>query len=312
MLLMVVGCNGFLGSSMCRFGVRSGFDVVGVGRSSKPVDWEGEYVQQETFSCLHEVIQSYSPGVLVHTAGPASVSSSFVDPRSDFDAGVLTWVQTLEAVRRSAVQPLVVFPSSAAVYGNPHCLPVSEDAALAPISPYGFHKVACELLAREYATCFGLDIVICRFFSLIGERQRRLLVWELYKQFTSAEPVVRLNGAGAESRDYLHVDDAISGAFDVMTRRVEQQQHDHIQQGSNVIVNIASGEERSIREVAEEIRELTAPEKRICWSGKERPGDPQHWRADITRLRTASPAWRPKPFSVGLQQCVSAWRKQHV
>jgi hypothetical protein len=86
-------------------------------------------------------MKRYAPDVVFHAAGSASVGASMSDPVSDYNASVGTWAALLEGIRQSALKPRIFFPSSAAVYGNPATLPVSEDAALAPISPYGHNKV---------------------------------------------------------------------------------------------------------------------------------------------------------------------------
>ena len=176
MRLLVTGCSGFLGGNISEAGARKGHDIIGIGRSGCPSGWPGEYLQRNLTSDFASVIQDYRPDVILHLAGPASVDASFLDPFGDQQASVLTWSNTLESVRRSGLSPLVLFPSSAAVYGNPHVLPVPENTAVVPISPYSFHKAACELLALEYSECFGLDIVVCRFFSLFGVSQQRLLI----------------------------------------------------------------------------------------------------------------------------------------
>src|SRR5438128_12293099 len=169
MRLLIVGCTGFMGRNMSHFGARNGYEILGISRSAKPVGWPGEYLQKHTLSDLDDIIKDYVPTAILHVAGPASVSSSFVTPLDDLQAGILTWANTLDSVRRSGLKPFVVFPSSAAVYAEPQCLPIPEDAPIAPLSPYGFHKAACELLAREYSECFDLDIIVCRFFSIFGE-----------------------------------------------------------------------------------------------------------------------------------------------
>src|SRR5262249_52544890 len=159
-------------------------------------------------------------------------------PLDHLEADILTWANTLDSVRRSGLKPIVFFPSSAAVYGNPEKLPVTEDANLAPISPYGFHKAACELLATEYSECFGLDIIIARFFSTFGEGQRRLLIWELYRQLAAPGDAVVLNGTGKESRDYLEVTDAMTAVLEVIQHRIKELRPSST--GNTVVVNIAS------------------------------------------------------------------------
>ena len=68
--------------------------------------------------------------MIVHAAGTASVGASFDKPLQDLQASVLTWASVLECVRRTALSPKIVFPSSAAVYGNPAYVPITEDHAV--------------------------------------------------------------------------------------------------------------------------------------------------------------------------------------
>ncbi len=65
------------------------------------------------------------------------------------------------------------------------------------------------MIAREYAACFGVRVVIFRFFSVYGFAQRRLLVWEIYNQLASGENTVWLEGTGDETRDFFHIDDLV-------------------------------------------------------------------------------------------------------
>ena len=291
---------------MGRFAAARHHEVLGLGRSSQPEpDWPGDYLQADVANAdLAKVIRDFAPDVILHAAGTASVSGSFEAPLDDLRASALTWANTLEGVRRSGIRPLVIFPSSAAVYGNPLSLPVHESAAINPISPYGFHKAACELLAREYADCFDLQIMVCRIFSLIGEAQRRLLIWELYRQFTGPEATVWLQGTGTESRDYLHVDDLAMALLQLTGKRQQV-----FEQGPCLIINIASGEETKASDIAWQIRDLIAPEKTIRCRNVERLGDPRRWRADISLLRSLMPPWEPYPLSSSLARCIATWQR---
>jgi len=257
------------------------------------------------------IIRDFMPDVLLHAAGPASVSLSLAAPIEDLQAGVLTWANTLESVRRSKLQPLILFPSSAAVYGNPTKLPVCEDAVIAPISPYGFHKAACELLAREYSECFDLDIIVCRLFSVFGVAQRRLLISELYQQLSGPDATVWLQGSGTESRDYLDIDDVAAVLFRLVDNRLRMRKKS-LYNGRYLVVNVASGEEINALDLAKQLRNLVAPAKMIRCRDTNRPGDPGRWCADISLLRSLIPSWRPKPFSVALSQCVAMWQKERA
>ena len=307
MRILITGSRGFVGGSFGRFAANSGHEILGTGRASQPErGWPGRYVQADVaLADLSDIIRGFAPELLFHAAGTASVGASVGAPLDDLRAALLTWANTLDAVRRSGLKPLLIFPSSAAVYGNPAQLPVGEDAPVAPISPYGFHKAACELVAREYATCFGLDVIVCRFFSLFGVAQRRLLVWELFKQFSGPGTTVWLQGSGTESRDYLHIDEASAAMLQLAAEVTDKRG-----EGSCLVFNVASGQETVVMNVARQIGSLVAPEKEIRYRGLSRPGDPRRWRADISRLRVMTPGWQPRPFAETLAQCVAAWQKE--
>jgi UDP-glucose 4-epimerase len=307
--LLITGSNGFVGGSFGRFAVRAGHEVLGVGRASQPLRaWPGAYAQADAASAdLSPLVRDFAPDVLFHAAGTASVAASLDAPLQDLRASVLSFANVLEAVRRSGASPFVLFPSSAAVYGDPARLPVGEDAPVRPISPYGFHKAACELVAREYADCFGVRVAICRLFSVFGAAQRRLLVWELYNQFAGAGETVWLAGTGEETRDYLHIDDAAAALLQLAAAQLAARDS----AGADFItVNVASGEATRVASLAAQIRALVAPTKEIRTRGGARPGDPKAWRADLTRLRALIPAWQPAPLTDSLARCVVEWRAE--
>jgi UDP-glucose 4-epimerase len=313
MRLIITGSRGFLGGSIGRLAASNGHQILGIDRSAQAAPgWPGKYIQNDmTQSDLSTTIRDFMPDVLFHAAGPASVKLSFTAPFDDFQESIATWSNVLESVRRSKLDPLLIFPSSAAVYGIPAKLPVREDAVIAPISPYGFHKAACELLAREYSECFGLNIVTCRFFSIFGPDQRRLLIWELYHQFIGAESTVWLDGSGKEFRDYLAIDDAAAALFQLICKLRQRRQNGHSAICKYQVINIASGEDIEIFKLAQKVGEILASKKPIRCRGNERRGEPGHWRADISRLRSFIPSWDSKPLALSLSECLTAWQRGH-
>ncbi len=308
MKILITGSNGFVGGGVGRWAVRAGHEVLGVARASQPAPgWPGQYAQADAqTSDLVGVVRAFAPDVVLHCAGTAAVAASLATPLDDLRAAVLTWANTLDAVRRSGLRPVLLFPSSAAVYGNPVALPVGEEARVCPISPYGFHKAACELLAREYAECFALRVVVCRLFSIFGAAQRRLLVWELYRQCADAGDTVWLEGTGAETRDYLHIDDIAAALVALAAAEVARTSE---ARGRALVVNVASGEEISVLALARLVRDACASTREVRCRGVERAGDPRAWRADTTRLRTLAPHWQPRPLTQALAACISEWRR---
>lgn len=303
MRLLITGISGFIGGSIGRYAAQRDHAVLGTGRASDGArEWSGLYTRSAGPEDLATVIQEFRPDVVINAAGTASVGASVANPLNDFRGSVQTCADVLDAVRRSAIRPLVVIPSSAAVYGNPASLPVAEDAALRPISPYGFHKAACELLAREYAECFDLNVLVCRFFSVFGAAQRRLLVWEIFQQLNGPENVAWLSGTGEETRDFLYIDDLA----DALLQLIETAQ---LSEPKYSLVNVAGGVETSVSSLAEMMRDLVAPEKEIRCRGEQRKNDPVRWRADISRLESLLPSWRPRTLQEGLAACVAGWRE---
>jgi UDP-glucose 4-epimerase len=302
--IIVTGSRGFVGGSVGRFAAQVGHEVLGISRATQAAsDWLGKYVAADVVSAdLAAIIRDFGPNAIFHGVGTASVGASFASPLDDLRASALSWANLLDSVRRSGVQPLILFPSTGAVYGQLNKLPVKEDATVDPISPYGFHKAACELLSREYATCFDQRIILCRLFSLFGEHQRRLLVWELFQQFAGTEDVVWLQGKGNETRDYLHADDMAAAIVALMESRVSDTSANNYQ-----VLNVASGLETGVLDLAKQIGTLIAPQKEIRCRGVHRPGDPERWQADITRMRALLPNWKSRSLAEGLANCVAAW-----
>ena len=302
MRVLITGSRGFIGRSVGRWAQNFGHEVLGLGRAALPApDWTGGYApSQGTVADLSARLRDFAPDVVLHAAGTASVAASLEDPRRDFEDSVVTLANTLEAVRKSEANPVIVVPSSAAVYGNPKQIPVPEDSPLHPISPYGFHKAACELIAQEYASCFGLRLILCRFFSLFGPLQRRLLVWDLYQRFTDQGAQAFLEGTGTETRDFISVEDAATVLFRLLEAHPPQT-------GEAMIVNVASGLETSVLELAELMRELLNSDKAITCRGVERRGDPRRWRADISRLNSLLPDWQAQPLRKAVADCVRNW-----
>jgi UDP-glucose 4-epimerase len=301
--LLVTGALGFVGGSVARHALRRGHTVVG---TALPEDLARDpgfpLTAPSTEDALRALVEDLAPDAVFHGAGRASVAGSITAPGDDFAGSVLPWQSLLEAVRRSSRRPLLILPSSAAVYGDPARLPVAEDAPLAPISPYGFHKRLCETLGAEYAACFGLDVLVARLFSVIGPAQRRLLLWELYSQLAGPGEGATLQGTGKETRDFLHVDDVA----EVLLRMAGARQ------GGLEIVNVASGEERSVLELAEAVRDRVAPGKAIACLGKARPGDPQRWRADVGKMLGRVAPFRSRSFGEALDDCVGGYRRPSV
>ena len=296
--LMITGASGFIGGSLATHFSQQGLDVTGVSidevhNASYPV-----YMITYRVEEICKLINELQPSVLIHAAGSASVGDSLVNPARDYAGSVGLFQTVLEGIRQSGHRPRVVFPSSAAVYGNPETLPVKETAELKPISPYGYHKVMCELLAREYSACFSIPALIVRVFSTFGPKQKRLLLWELFQQCLT-EPKVVVEGTGNESRDDLYIEDLAEVLMRVLPKLKEGCLH----------LNIASGTSVTVKEVCESMKRHLSSEKPVVYRGKVRTGDPTHWQADISRYEILTGEHIQVDFNKRLKENLDQWLK---
>ncbi len=86
----------------------------------------------------------------------------------------------------------------------------------------------------------------------------------------------------------------------------------HAPEGTHRVFNVASGVETRVLELAGMVRDLVAPGKELRCRGHERTGDPQRWRADVSRLRALAPGWKPRPLAESLADCVAAWQGEVI
>jgi UDP-glucose 4-epimerase len=147
---------------------------------------------------------------VLHLAAQVSVQASIADPLDSCRQNVLGFVTVLEAAR-SAHVGRVVFASSAAVYGTPRELPLTEESPVAPISPYGLEKSIDEQYGRLYAGLYSLATFGLRFFNVYGPRQDLQspysgVISKWHGALATGAPV-RIFGDGLQTRDFVYVGD---------------------------------------------------------------------------------------------------------
>lgn len=278
-ILLLTGAAGFLGRWIARAAVEQDWTVHGIdlvpAENAPPL---ASYQQLSLPSeRLAEILQSIKPTLCIHSAGRASVGLSVQDPLSDYQAGPAVTIQLFDSLRRFAPQCALVFLSSAAVYGNPPMLPISEEEQPHPISPYGFHKWQGEIICREFSEIFGMRTASVRIFSAYGPGLRRQVMWDICRKLLANERFL-LRGTGSESRDFLHALDIANAAMAVAKNR----------RLSGEVYNVASGEETTIRQLAINIAAALGSSAEPQFDGNSPVGDPVNWRADVGKLRALS------------------------
>lgn len=279
--IWVTGADGFIGRHLLDLlGQRPGVVLGALGfRDGAPTSDDGNVIwsEGEIDDARLETLAAGTgvPDIIYHLAGGGSVGASFADPAFDFRCTVLSTAAIADWMRRRAPAARVVQISSAAVYGAGHEGPISEDAPLAPYSPYGTHKQMSEALCRSAHLDFGLDCWIVRPFSVYGPGLRKQLLWDSCTRIAAGCDALTLGGTGAERRDWLHVADLCR----ILWRLADASP------ACGTTINAGTGDVKTVAEIG---RLLVAawdkPDMPVLFSGTSRPGDPYSLIADTGRL----------------------------
>ncbi|PZN92996.1 MAG: UDP-glucose 4-epimerase [Alphaproteobacteria bacterium] len=299
----ITGARGFVGRHLARALARQGYQVTGLGHGDWPWQdatewgisrWRSGSVETENLAELAAV--GAAPAVIYHLAGGASVGRAIDAPREDFARTVESTANLFDWTCRLASPPRVVLVSSAAVYGNSHAGPISEAAAMAPLSVYGEHKVMMEQLGRYNAREFGQDVVIARLFSVYGPHLAKQLIWDICRRVDDGEAPLVLGGSGNELRDFINVDDAAIALAGFGNGAVP------------TTVNVGSGTPTRVADIAAMVVGNWPAAPPIAFSGVSRAGDPHSLVSDPALLRATG--FRPAvPLAEGLRRTVEWYRR---
>ena len=222
----------------------------------------------------HSVFQESAFDLCINCSGAASVPDSLQHPLRDYNLNTANVFKLLDAIR--LYQPACKFInlSSAAVYGNPQMLPITETAGKAPVSPYGIHKWMSEKICEEFYLFFGISTCSLRIFSAYGEGLKKQLFWDLFQK-TKLGDAISLFGTGKESRDFIYINDLVQAIYLVA------------KQGDfkGEAINIANGEEVMIEDCVNSFYGFFEKSIQFQFMGQGRAGDPNNWVADISNLQ---------------------------
>jgi UDP-glucose 4-epimerase len=183
------------------------------------------------------------PEVVFHLAAHLDVRRSVDDPAFDAAVNVTGTAAVLDAARRAGARRLVL-ASTAAVYGRACELPARETSPVAPLSPYGASKAAAESYLALFSRLHGLSTLALRMANVYGPRQDpdgEAGVVAIFAAASAARSPAVVFGDGLQTRDYVHVDDAVD-AFLAAGRS-----------SIGGVLNVSTGRETSVREIAERL-----------------------------------------------------------
>jgi UDP-glucose 4-epimerase len=219
---------------------------------------------------------------VLHFAAKSLVAESMTAPQSYWANNVGGTLALLEAMRAADVRRLV-FSSTAATYGEPETVPITEDAPTRPTNPYGASKLAVDHMLAGYASAHGFSAVSLRYFNVagakltpgmpLGERHatETHLIPIALQVAAGRRPALQIHGTGYPTpdgtciRDYIHILDLADAHLRALDWTGSGQGH--------LVCNLGSGSGASVREVAETVRRVTGrPTPTV--DAANRPGDP--------------------------------------
>jgi len=250
---LVTGGAGFIGSHIVERLLADGHGVCVVDDLSTgsahnvPPDARFRQLDICDLTSLGEVFSDFRPELVFHAAAQTDVRRSIREPDFDARVNVLGGLNVLRAAAAAHARR-IVYASSAAVYGEPTRLPVSEVDAARPISEYGASKLAVEHYLGAHAARGLIETVVLRYANVYGPRQRADgeagVVAIFTRRMLAGEPVT-IFGDGTKTRDYVYVGDVVEATVRAAAGP------------SGVVANVASGREVADLELFREVAAAT-------------------------------------------------------
>lgn len=242
------------------------------------------------------------PEVVFHLAARRSVRDSVDDPANDATVNILGTIRLLEACRAAGTRKVVFASSGGTIYGEPpaDALPVGEDFDGHPGSPYGASTRAIEEYLHVYDALYGLDWTSLALGNVYGPRDGpdgESGVVSIFGTRMLAGHGVTIYGDGAQTRDFVYIDDVVQAMMLAMQR------------GSRLRCNVGTGRQVSVNQLFAQLVELTGYDQEP-YRAPGRPGEVTRIALDVRRAGRAL-EWRPwTELAQGLASTLE-WLKQH-
>jgi nucleoside-diphosphate-sugar epimerase len=302
MRCLVTGAAGFIGSHLCEHLVSAGNDVVGVDAF---IPYYPRYIKEANLQSLgshqrfqfHELDLRTAPlepvlsgvDVVFHLAAMAGLLKSWTDFELYNSCNVTATQRLLAAVRNIGKLRRFIYASTSSVYGlfsaGDETLPTR------PVSPYGVTKLAGEHLCQAHAQAFGLPLVVLRYFSVYGPRQRPDMGYYLFIRALLTAGTITVFGDGMQVRGNTYVSDCVAASAAAVEAPVGE------------TYNLGGGETASVWDILRKLEAITGKSAKTVQQ-PARPGDQRYTQADTGKLWRHL-GWRATtPLDEGLRRQV--------
>jgi len=302
--LFITGGAGYIGSHVVKALGEAGHNLLIYDNLSTGHDWAvlyGKLIQGDLSDrkLLKETMATFKADGVIHLASSIQVEESTRKPIAYYQNNVANSLNLLEAMVELGLTNFI-YSSTAAVYGIPETMPVTEKTPLQPINPYGTSKVMVENALRDLSRATGFSYIALRYFNVAGAdpegrigqayKEATHLITRALKTAKGEFPKLAIYGTdyatpdGTCVRDYIHVDDLASAHILALEYLLKT--------GKPEIMNCGYGHGFSVREVVEITKKVTGIDFTVEETGR-RAGDPPVLIADSGKLRTLT-GWSPK------------------
>jgi UDP-glucose-4-epimerase GalE len=315
--ILVVGGAGYIGSHAVKKLMAAGYHVIvldNLSRGHRDAVLCPDFIEADLTDrkALDGVFTRYRIDAVMHFAALTYVGESVEDPGRYYVNNVVGCINLLSAMREAGIDK-ILFSSSAAVYGNPREVPITEDHPRDPINPYGMTKYIMERAMEDFSAAYGLRFVSLRYFNAAGADPDGQL-GERHDPETHLIPAVLMAAGGMSRevvvfgddyptpdgtcvRDYIHIADLIDAHLLALERLSAG--------GVGGYYNLGSETGHSVNEVIEAVKALTNRPIAVR-VGPRRPGDPPTLIASSGKAKKEL-GWRPAHTDLA-DMVGSAWR----
>jgi len=248
--IFVTGGAGFIGSALVKSFLEKNYEVTIFDNFSNSSEENISHLLNKGVSLVKGDVTNYENlqqalnnfDLVVHLAAQIGVEESIKKPELTHSINVGGTENLLKACVANKVNNVIV-ASSAAVYGQPKELPLTESSPLLPVSPYGKSKVEMEKILQDFSKEYGLNGISLRFFNVYGKNQTDEyagVITKFMKKISENKPLI-IFGDGSNTRDFLSIDDVIDSIHNAIKK---------IDGKKGNCYNIATGKSVSIKELA--------------------------------------------------------------
>ena len=260
---------------------------------------------------LDKIFDEHKIDTVLDFAGLIQVGESVKEPAKYFQNNFCQGISLLDSMRRNGVEK-IIFSSTAAVFGNPKEVPITEAAERAPINPYGESKYFFEQAIKRYSEAYGLKYTIFRYFNACGASERSKeehineshLIPLIFQAVKGERPNIAVFGTDYETpdgtclRDYIHVEDLISAHLSAIK---------YMDKSFRNEFNLGNGSGYSVREVIAAVEKITGKKVPVVYANR-REGDPARLIAS-SKKAIKELGWVPKYPKIE-QIIESAWKAE--